>query len=77
MDRFDAFMTNYFRHLGAERRGEGVLVRIRVGAEEIKEVMLPREHVTLLPPDEILVPQWLCEERGLVKHVERTKVVQS
>ncbi len=74
MDRFAAFMSNWFRHAGAERHGEAVLVRIRMG-EETREVMLPREHVTLLPPDEILIPQWLCEDRGLVEH-GRTKSVQ-
>lgn len=64
MDRYEAFMTNHFYHTGAEPKGDGVLVRILIG-HEIRPVILPRRYVTLLPPDEILIPQWLCEQRKL------------
>ena len=64
MDRFEAFLSNHFLYSGAEPKGECVLVRLQVGAE-IRPVTLPRRYVTLLPPNEILIPQWLCEEKKL------------
>lgn len=68
MDSFYAHMTNHFYYEGIEDRSDaGIRLRIRTGATT-RSVWLPRRHVTLLPPDEVLIPQWLCEKARLTEH---------
>jgi hypothetical protein len=67
LDKFFAFMTNLFRYELVDQTVKGLLLRVYVGEVE-HLVWLPRRHVTLLPDDQVMIPQWLCQQARLVEH---------